>query len=41
MRKWHNDEKEASAERHRMAATMTTTVDANARAQNGREEGGG
>ena len=38
MRKSGNDEKEASAERHRIAATTTTTVDA--RAQNRREEGG-
>ena len=41
MRKWYKDEKEESAERHRIAATTTTTVDANARAQNGREEGAG
>ena len=41
MRKWHTDEKEASAERHRIAATTTTAVDANASVQNGREEGGG
>ena len=40
MRKWHKNEKEASAERHRMAATATTTVDAIARAQESREEGG-
>ena len=37
MRKWHKDEREASAERYRMAAITTTTVDANARAQNDRE----
>ena len=41
MRKWHKDEKEVSAERHRIAATTTTTVDAKARAQNNREEGRG
>ena len=40
MRKWHKDEKEVSAERHSMAATASTTVDANACAQNGREDGG-
>ena len=44
MRKWHKDEKEASTGRHRTAATATTTVDASARAQNGRgrkgDEGG-
>lgn len=39
MQKWLKDEKEALlAERHRVAATTTTTVDAHARAQNGREE---
>ena len=37
VRKWHNDDQEASAERHRMASTTTTTVDANTSAQNGRE----
>ena len=39
MRKWHKVEKEASAERRRMAATATTSVDANARAQESREGG--
>ena len=40
MREWHNikDEKEASAERHRTAATATKPL--TPRAQNGREEEG-
>ena len=35
MRKWRKDEKEASVERHRMAAATATIIDANARAHNG------
>lgn len=38
MWKWHTDEEEASAERHRIAATPTATVGAHARAQNGRKD---
>ena len=41
MRKWHTDEKEASTERHRIAAITITAVDANSSGQNNREEGGG
>ena len=37
MRKWHKNEKEATAERHRMVATATLTGGANTRA---REERG-
>ena len=38
MRKCNKDEEEASAERHRIAATPTATVGAHARAQNGRKD---
>ena len=41
VRRGHKDGKKASAEWHRRAPTTTTTVDAHARAQNGRGEGGG
>ena len=41
MQKTHTDEKEASVERHKMAAIATTIVESKARAQEGKEDGGG